>query len=206
MPWPPQVGELLPRCAEPEGIEEKLRKYSLVPSHEVGGPKANGFLRMLGIDLDSIGYLEREIIRGIGSTPLSQVTPGKSDGFRCTVNFPLALTRALQSPQGLVAYRMDGGHARCTALHDDCLPERGVEMSVQRTEIGEHDVVALLTPVNGWPVGTQGAVVHDRPTTKFIEICNHRGEGIDYLEVPIDELRLTWKCPPPSASLDQGRR
>ena len=61
MPWPPQVGELLPRYDEPVGIEEKLRTYSLVLDHEKGGPKANGFLVMLGISLDSIDYLELQI-------------------------------------------------------------------------------------------------------------------------------------------------
>jgi hypothetical protein len=64
MPWPPQVGELLPRCDEPEGIQKKLRSYSLVTDHDVGWVKANGFLRMLGIAIDSIDYLERQIRRG----------------------------------------------------------------------------------------------------------------------------------------------
>ncbi|MFT3864850.1 MAG: hypothetical protein QM729_11310 [Solirubrobacterales bacterium] len=69
MPWPPQVGELLPRCDEPQGIEYKLRTYSLDHTHEYGGPKANGFLVMLGIGLDSIDHLEREIQAGIAVTP-----------------------------------------------------------------------------------------------------------------------------------------
>jgi hypothetical protein len=72
MPWPPQVGELLPRCDEPEGIEEKLRRYSLVPSHEVGGPKANGFLVILGIDLASIDYLVAQVRAGLTHTPISK--------------------------------------------------------------------------------------------------------------------------------------
>jgi hypothetical protein len=61
MSWPPQVGDLLQRRTEPLGIEDKLRTYSLVHDHEVGGPKANGFLIMLGIDLESIDYLIAEI-------------------------------------------------------------------------------------------------------------------------------------------------
>lgn len=90
MPWPPQVGDLLPRCDEPEGIEKKLRSYSLVIDHKRGGPKANGFLRMLGMGLDSVDYIEQEIRRGIANTPISLVRPGDSDGFRCTVIFRIA--------------------------------------------------------------------------------------------------------------------
>jgi hypothetical protein len=90
MPWPPQVGELLPRFDEPIGIERKLNKYSLVPKHKVGGPKANGFLVMLGIDLLKIDYLAQEIRTGIARTPISVVrliAPGEA---RCTVQFQIA--------------------------------------------------------------------------------------------------------------------
>jgi hypothetical protein len=90
MPWPPQVGELLPRCDEAIGIEEKLRTYSLVPGHEVGGPKANGFQRMLGIDLESIHYLIAEIEVGITHTPISKVEAKKAGAMGCTVKFRIA--------------------------------------------------------------------------------------------------------------------
>jgi hypothetical protein len=79
-------------------------------------------------------------------------------------------------------------------------------MSVARTEIGEHDVVALRNSVDGWPVGTRGTVLNERPELKFIEISNHRGEGVDYLDVPVAGLRLVWKCPPPPVSLVQEQR
>jgi hypothetical protein len=90
MPWPPQVGELLPRFDEPVGIEEKLRTYSLVLDHEKGGPKAKGFLVILGIDLDAIDHLEREIRAGISVTPISVVRPGKPGAMGCTVQFQIA--------------------------------------------------------------------------------------------------------------------
>jgi hypothetical protein len=89
MPWPPQVGELLPRRDEPEGIEEKLRRYSLVPSHEIGGPKANGFLVILGIDLASIDYLISQIRDGITHTPISKVETKGTDTKACTVRFQI---------------------------------------------------------------------------------------------------------------------
>lgn len=92
MPWPPQVGALLQRRTEPIGIEHKLRNYSLVHDHEEGGPKADGFRQMLGIGLESIDYLEQEIRCGIAINPISLVTPGDSDGFRCTVIFRIAGT------------------------------------------------------------------------------------------------------------------
>lgn len=79
-------------------------------------------------------------------------------------------------------------------------------MSVAHNEIGEHDVVALRNSVDGWPMGTRGTVLNDRPEVKFIEISNHRGEGVDYLDVPVDGLLLVWKCPTPAASAEQQRR
>ena len=90
VPWPPRVGELLPRWDEPLGIEEKLRTYSLDMDHEEGGSKANGFLVMLGIDLDSIDHLEGQILVGIGRTPISVVRPGAPGIVLCTVQFRIA--------------------------------------------------------------------------------------------------------------------
>jgi hypothetical protein len=90
MPWPPQVGELLPRSDEPIGIEEKLRGYSLVHNHEEGGPKANGFVVILGIDLHAIEYLAREIRAGIAVTPIRVVHPEGPVSARCTVQFQIA--------------------------------------------------------------------------------------------------------------------
>jgi hypothetical protein len=90
MSWPPQVGDLLQRRTEPLGIEDKLRTYSLVHDHEVGGPKANGFLIMLGIDLESIDYLIAEIEEGITHTPISKVEPKKAGAMGCTVKFRIA--------------------------------------------------------------------------------------------------------------------
>jgi hypothetical protein len=90
MPWPPRKGELLPRRHEPVGIEERLRSYSLKIDHEVGGPKAKGFSEMLGIDLDSIDYLARQIRIGIIRTPISSVRPLPSGAFSCAVQFRIA--------------------------------------------------------------------------------------------------------------------
>jgi hypothetical protein len=90
MPWPPRKGELLPRCDEPVGIEQRLRDYSLVTDHKAGGPKANGFWRMLKIDIDSIDHLEREIRAGISCTPVSLVRMKEPDLAACVVQFLIA--------------------------------------------------------------------------------------------------------------------
>lgn len=89
MPWPPRKGELLPRFDEPVGIEEKLRKYSLVLDHEFVGPKAKGFLEMLGIDLTAAEYLEDQIRSGIASNPISEVRIEKPDAVSCAVDFQI---------------------------------------------------------------------------------------------------------------------
>ena len=90
MPWPPQKGELLPRYDEPVGIQEKLRTYSLVLDHEFGGPKAHGFLKMLGIDLAAVDYLEHQIRVGIAVTPISEVRIVKAGAVSCAVDLLIA--------------------------------------------------------------------------------------------------------------------
>jgi hypothetical protein len=89
MPWPPRNGELLPRFDEAVEIEERLRNYSLVLDHKVGGPKANGFWKMLRIDEESIDHLEREIRAGIAVTPISRVEVRPSGSIRCAVQFQI---------------------------------------------------------------------------------------------------------------------
>jgi hypothetical protein len=114
MPWPPRKGELLPRFDEPEGIEKRLRDYSLVLDHEDGGPKANGFLRMLGIDIAAIEYLERQIRIGIADNPISKVRLEKPDAIGCAVDFQIAGIGRYSQRQAWVrtAWRLDEPGAR----------------------------------------------------------------------------------------------
>src|SRR5262245_300000 len=89
MPWPPKVGDLLPRFDEPVGIEQKLREYSLASDY--GGGKAGDFLVCLGLELAEIDYLEGRIRKGISLTPVRSIrdTPF---GFHCAVQFLIAGT------------------------------------------------------------------------------------------------------------------
>lgn len=68
-------------------------------------------------------------------------------------------------------------------------------MSATRTAIGEHDVVFLLNPVEGWPAGTRGTVISDDPDFKLVEVSNEFGEALAFLDVRPDELRLVRKAP-----------
>jgi hypothetical protein len=38
----------------------------------------------------------------------------------------------------------------------------------------------------------------------LVEICNERGEVLDELNVPKDQLRLVWKCPPDDQAIGEG--
>jgi hypothetical protein len=87
MPWPPRTGELLPRFDEPEGIEEKLREYSLAPDHE--GGKAKDFSVCLGLELSAIDYLKGEIEKGITLTPVRSHRVTRF-GYHCAVQFSIA--------------------------------------------------------------------------------------------------------------------
>jgi hypothetical protein len=69
-------------------------------------------------------------------------------------------------------------------------------MSITETIIGENDVVALVQPFGGWPVGTEGAVVHVHPDFKLVEVANDHGETLDELAVTDGQLRLVRKYSP----------
>ncbi|MBS1887341.1 MAG: hypothetical protein JSU06_09145 [Actinobacteria bacterium] len=75
-------------------------------------------------------------------------------------------------------------------------------MSTTRAVIGEHDVVALINPVERWPAGTEGTVVSNHPAYKTVEIVGIEESGDDMLDylptVATEDLRLVWKAPPPS--------
>jgi hypothetical protein len=114
MPWPPRVGELLPRHDEPLGIEKRLRTYSLVIDHESGGPKANGFQVILGMDLSAVDHLAEEIRTGIAITPIRAVHLKEPAIARCTVQFQIAgIGRYSRRRAWLrTGWRLDGPGAR----------------------------------------------------------------------------------------------
>jgi hypothetical protein len=68
-------------------------------------------------------------------------------------------------------------------------------MSATQTFIGEHDVVALLNPVERWQAGTEGTVVATFPSHRWVEIVHDDGEDFDIVSVPPGELKLLWRCP-----------
>jgi hypothetical protein len=84
-PWPPSAGELLPRGAEASGVRYKLETYSLDTTHEVGGPKARGFERILGITVDDVDYLEGAIRAGVLAMPITAVRDNAPYGVKCVV-------------------------------------------------------------------------------------------------------------------------
>jgi hypothetical protein len=72
-------------------------------------------------------------------------------------------------------------------------------MTTVKQAIHEHDVVALLDPVEKtqdpgkWAAGTVGAVVSDYGDIKLVEIANDRGETLDLIQVQELRLRLIAK-------------
>jgi hypothetical protein len=67
-------------------------------------------------------------------------------------------------------------------------------MATVKQAIGEVDVVAFVQPVDKWPTGTSGTVVSDYGDHKEVEISNDRGEALDYVIVPVEQLQLVTKC------------
>ena len=89
MGWPPKAGELLPRAEEAIGVREKLAGYSLNKDTQEGAAKAKGFEEILGVTLDSIDYLEREIRLGINRNSITSTRENWPFGLNCVVDFPL---------------------------------------------------------------------------------------------------------------------
>ena len=71
--------------------------------------------------------------------------------------------------------------------------------------IGELDEVALLEAVDGWAIGTTGTVVAVSSTSGTIEIRGYLGESLDFLDVPINRLRLVRRCPVPDPDYARSR-
>lgn len=87
-----------------------------------------------------------------------------------------------------------GGAWRTTPIqHRDPQRKEG-EMSITESVIGEHDVVTLRNPVEGFPAGTRGAVVSMFPTRMWVEVADESDDwGFRIIFVPTDQLELVWK-------------
>jgi len=86
MTWPPAVGEPLPRAQDAYGVDEKLRAYSLNPSHDVGSHKARVFRSVLGITLDDVDNLTEQLLVGVLTAPVIAVRDNAPHGFLCEVS------------------------------------------------------------------------------------------------------------------------
>jgi hypothetical protein len=89
MDWPPKIGVPLPCAAEALGVREKLVGYSLDMNHEIGGLKARGFVLILGITIADVDYLEGALLKGILTTPVSEVRDNSPYGTNCVVTVPV---------------------------------------------------------------------------------------------------------------------
>jgi len=90
MPWPPTIGEPMPRAGEAFGIREKLAAYCLNLDHEVGGPKARGFLRILGIGIDDLDYLADTLRTAVREASVTAVRDNAPFGVLCEVRIAVA--------------------------------------------------------------------------------------------------------------------
>jgi hypothetical protein len=89
VPWPPIVGDRLPRAAEAFGITEKLVTYSLNFDHPVGGPKAKGFQQILVIVVADVDYLAHTLRTGVLTAVITEVRDKASLGVSCGLHVPV---------------------------------------------------------------------------------------------------------------------
>jgi hypothetical protein len=89
MPWPPRIGESLPRAEDAYNVREKLAAYSLDLDHAKGGRKAEGFARILGITAGDLDYLVNSLLGGVRVIPVSAVRDRDEYGMHCQVIVPI---------------------------------------------------------------------------------------------------------------------
>lgn len=90
MPWPPIVGDRLPRAAEAFGITEKLVTYSLNLDHPDGSAKAKGFEQILGIGPADLDYLDHTLRAGVLDAAITDVRDNPPWGLLCEVRVSVA--------------------------------------------------------------------------------------------------------------------
>jgi len=89
VPWPPQIGEPLPRAEDAYNVHEKLADYSLDLEHSRGGPKAKGFAAILGITVADLNYLADVLLSGARSGRITEVRDRGEHGMHCEVIVPV---------------------------------------------------------------------------------------------------------------------
>lgn len=173
------------------GIREKLAAYCLNADHEIGGPKAEGFRRILGIDLASLDHLADALSAGILTAPVTDVRDNGPFGALCEVRIPVAGLGDRRDRVVPVTTSWELRHAGdaprlVTAYIDGYLGT----MATTKHAISEHDVVVLREPVGAWPAGTTGAVVSTYDNTLLVEITGPGGKTLDTIQVPAAQLAL----------------
>jgi hypothetical protein len=72
-------------------------------------------------------------------------------------------------------------------------------MTTVKQAIGDVDFVAFVQAVEKddgvgqWPAGTTGTVVSDYGDHKVVEISDDRGQAMDFVTVPVEQLELIAK-------------
>jgi hypothetical protein len=141
-------------------------------------------------ELDEVALLEDVDGWRLGTTGTvvevfaTQVTIEIVDHFGESLDFLEVPTNRLRLVEKCVNPELDFARARA---------EAGAEKKRLALPIGEHDVVALRVPINGWPAGTRGTVLHQSKGFELIEISNHLGEDLDLLDVPPEQLKVVWR-------------
>jgi hypothetical protein len=89
VPWPPRIGDPLPRASEAFGVRRKLTTYCLNAANEFGAAKARGFALILEITIDDADYLEAAILSAITVAPITAIRDCAPHGVNCVVEVPV---------------------------------------------------------------------------------------------------------------------
>lgn len=109
VPWPPGIGERLPRAADAFGVEEKLAAYCLNPDHALGAAKARGFREIIDVTGADVEYLAGALLAGVIEAPITSVRDNAPYGVLCGVRIAV---RGLRERRRRVVYVMTSWELR----------------------------------------------------------------------------------------------
>jgi hypothetical protein len=95
---------LLPRAAEAEISEDKLRDYALDPDHPTGRHKVRVFAATLGIRQTDWAFLRDEILERVTDSPVTAIRPKPPFGMSTRLgssSMGSTARRTRSSPAGL---------------------------------------------------------------------------------------------------------
>lgn len=154
MPEPDEL--FLPRAGQAEIPEDKLRGYTLNPSHRTGRHKARVFVSALEIRAADWMFLRDQILDRVPTSAVTAIRPKPPHGVEYAVRVEI---------DGL------NGETHVTSFFEMLKPL---------------DVIELRVAVDDWQQGTIATELEVAPESVLAEVADEDGRTLDVLMVPLE--------------------